>query len=141
MQLRNVLIVVSDIEKSKRFYTQLFGLQVLADFGSNIILSEGLVLQEKEAWETLLGTSAGFGGNQSELYFEENAMEAFVERLYSYEETVSIVNELQDQERWVIRIYDPDKHLIEVAESFEHAKRRKREYKDEGHRLDASLMF
>lgn len=130
MQLRNVLIVVSDIEKSKRFYTQLFGLQVLADFGSNIILSEGLVLQEKEAWETLLGTSAGFGGNQSELYFEENAMEAFVERLYSYEETVSIVNELQDQERWVIRIYDPDKHLIEVAESFEHAKRRKREYKD-----------
>ena len=54
-------------------------------------------------------------------------MEAFVERLYSYEETVSIVNELQDQERWVIRIYDPDKHLIEVAESFEHAKRRKRE--------------
>ena len=130
MQLRNVLIVVSDIEKSKRFYTQLFGLQVLADFGSNIILSEGLVLQEKEAWETLLGISAGFGGNQSELYFEENAMEAFVERLYSYEETVSIVNELQDQERWVIRIYDPDKHLIEVAESFEHAKRRKREYKD-----------
>lgn len=130
MQLRNVLIVVNDIEKSKRFYTQLFGLQVLADFGSNIILSEGLVLQEKEAWETLLGTSAGFGGNQSELYFEENAMEAFVERLYSYEETVSIVNELQDQERWVIRIYDPDKHLIEVAESFEHAKRRKREYKD-----------
>lgn len=130
MQLRNVLIVVSDIEKSKRFYTQLFGLQVLADFGSNIILSEGLVLQEKEAWETLLGTSAGFGGNQSELYFEENAMEAFVERLYSYEETVSIVNELQDQERWVIRIYDPDKHLIEVAESFEHAKRRKSEYKD-----------
>lgn len=127
MQLRNVLIVVSDIEKSKRFYTQLFGLQVLADFGSNIILSEGLVLQEKEAWETLLGISAGFGGNQSELYFEENAMEAFVERLYSYEETVSIVNELQDQERWVIRIYDPDKHLIEVAESFEHAKRRKRE--------------
>lgn len=127
MQLRNVLIVVSDIEKSKRFYTQLFGLQVLADFRSNIILSEGLVLQEKEAWETLLGTSAGFGGNQSELYFEENAMEAFVERLYSYEETVSIVNELQDQERWVIRIYDPDKHLIEVAESFEHAKRRKRE--------------
>ena len=127
MQLRNVLIVVSDIEKSKRFYTQLFGLQVLADFGSNIILSEGLVLQEKEAWETLLGTSAGFGGNQSELYFEENAMEAFVERLYSYEETVSIVNELQDQERWVIRIYDPDKHLIEGAESFEHAKRRKRE--------------
>lgn len=127
MQLRNVLIVVSDIEKSKRFYTQLFGLQVLADFGSNIILSEGLVLQEKAVWEELIGTSAELGGNQSELYFEENAMEAFVERLYSYEETVSIVNELQDQERWVIRIYDPDKHLIEVAESFEHAKRRKRE--------------
>ncbi len=125
MQLRNVLIVVSDIEKSKRFYTQLFGLQVLADFGNNIILSEGLVLQEKEAWQALIGTSAEFGGNQSELYFEENAMEVFVERLRSYEETVSIVNELQDQERWVIRICDPDQHLIEVAESFEHARQRK----------------
>ena len=46
MSLRNILIVVSDIEQSKRFYHELFGLQVLRDFGENVILSEGLVLQE-----------------------------------------------------------------------------------------------
>ena len=41
MSLRNILIVVSDIERSKRFYHELFGLQVLRDFGENVILSEG----------------------------------------------------------------------------------------------------
>lgn len=44
MRLKNVLLVVKDIEVSKAFYRELFGLQVLTDFGRNVILTEGLVL-------------------------------------------------------------------------------------------------
>ena len=47
MILKNILIVVQDIEKSKQFYHDVFGLQVIRDFEENVILSEGLVLQEK----------------------------------------------------------------------------------------------
>ena len=42
MKLRNVLIVVKDIEKSKKFYHDLFGLDTILDNDGNVILTEGL---------------------------------------------------------------------------------------------------
>ena len=50
MKLRNVLIVVKDIEKSKQFYHDLFGLDMVLDNDGNMILTEGLVLQEEKIW-------------------------------------------------------------------------------------------
>ena len=47
MKLRNVLIVVSDIEESINFYRDLFGLQVVLNNDGNVIMTEGLVLQER----------------------------------------------------------------------------------------------
>ena len=47
MKLKNVLIVVKDIERSKKFYHDLFGLEVVLDNDGNMILTEGLVLQDK----------------------------------------------------------------------------------------------
>ena len=45
MKLKNVLIVVKDIEKSTQFYHDLFGLNVVLDNDGNMILTEGLVLR------------------------------------------------------------------------------------------------
>ena len=45
MKLKNVLIVVKDIEKAKQFYQNLFGLETVLDNEGNMILTEGLVLQ------------------------------------------------------------------------------------------------
>ena len=42
MRLRNILIVVEDIEKSKKFYHDLFGLDVILDNEGNVI--GGLVI-------------------------------------------------------------------------------------------------
>ncbi len=39
--LKNVLIVVDDIEKSIEFYKELFGLQVILKNEGNVILSGG----------------------------------------------------------------------------------------------------
>ena len=47
MRLKNVLIVVKNIERSKKFYHDLFGLEVVLDNEGNMILTEGLVLQEE----------------------------------------------------------------------------------------------
>ena len=38
MKLKNVLIVVKDIERSRRFYHELFGLDVVLDNDGNVIL-------------------------------------------------------------------------------------------------------
>ena len=43
MKLKNVLIVVKDIERSKKFYRDLFGLEMVLDNDGNMILTEGLV--------------------------------------------------------------------------------------------------
>ena len=54
MKLRNVLIVVSDIEESINFYRDLFGLQVVLNNDGNVIMTEGLVLQDKNIWKDFL---------------------------------------------------------------------------------------
>lgn len=57
MKLKNILIVVKDIEKSKQFYHDLFGLDVILDNDGNMILTEGLVLQDEKSgkvfWEKI----------------------------------------------------------------------------------------
>ena len=45
MKLRNVLIVVRDIERSRKYYHDLFGLETVLDNDGNMILSEGLTMQ------------------------------------------------------------------------------------------------
>ena len=55
MRLKNFLIVVKDIEKSRQFYHDLFGLEMLVDFDGNMILTDGLVLQEERYWKEFLG--------------------------------------------------------------------------------------
>ena len=115
MKLKNILIVVNDIERSKTFYRDLFGLHVLMDQGENVILTEGLVLQERACWESFTGTKASYGGNDAELYFEENNMDRFLEKLASH--PISYVNEVAEVAgRRVVRLYDPDMHVIEVKE-------------------------
>ena len=54
MKLKNVLIVVKDIEKSRQFYKDLFGLDLVLDNGGNMILTEGLVLQDEKIWKKFL---------------------------------------------------------------------------------------
>ena len=55
MRLKNILIVVKDIEQSKKFYHDLFGLDTVLDSDGNMILTEGLVLQDEKIWKTFLG--------------------------------------------------------------------------------------
>ena len=81
MRLKNILIVVKDIEKSKQFYHDLFGLELVLDNDGNMILTEGLVLQDEKIWKDFLGKEIIPQNNSCELYFEERNIEAFVEKL------------------------------------------------------------
>ena len=118
MRLKNILIVVDDIERSKAFYKELFGLDVVTDFGGNVILTEGLVLQERSLWEKSLEKEIRYGGLDAELYFEETDVDAFIQRLNNSSYPIEYVSECTEND-WglrVIRLYDPDHHIIEIAE-------------------------
>ncbi|MGN0409529.1 MAG: VOC family protein [Candidatus Fimousia sp.] len=126
MKLKNILIVVSDIECSKKFYKDLFGLEVVSDFGENVVLTEGLVLQEKKLWETFIDRKAVMGGNDAELYFEEDHMDSFIEKLEKSSYEITYIHRCMEHD-WgqrVIRIYDLDGHVIEIGESLEYVARR-----------------
>lgn len=117
MKLKNTLIVVKDIERSKRFYHDLFGLDLVQDNDGNMILTEGLVLQDEAIWKQFLGRDIVPESNSCELYFEEQDLEAFVEKLETLYPAVQYVNRLMTHS-WgqkVVRFYDPDGNLIEVG--------------------------
>ena len=117
MKLKNILIVVNDIEVSKIFYKDLFGLHVTLDMGENVMLTEGLVLQERKLWESFTGKAVVQGSHDSELYFEESNMDAFLAKLESYGDKIQYVNPVTDYcGQRVVRLYDPDMHVIEVKE-------------------------
>ena len=117
MKLKNVLIDVKDIEKSKQFYHNLFGLNMVLDNDGNMILTEGLVLQEEKIWKSFLGKEIIPKSNSCELYFEERDIEAFVQKLEKLYPSVQYVNKLMIHS-WgqkVVRFYDLDGNLIEVG--------------------------
>ena len=116
MGLKNVLIAVADIEKSKKFYKEIFGLYSIRDFGDNVMLSEGLVLQSKSTWQKVLKSDISVG-NSFELFFEECNLDEFVLALKE-KEGVKLIGDIYENTwgRRCIRLLDPDGYLIEVAE-------------------------
>ena len=117
MKLKNILIVVKDIEKSRKFYHDLFGIDLVLDNDGNMILTEGLVLQDEKIWKSFLGRDILPQNNACELYFEEQNIEAFVEKMERLYPSIEYVNRLMTHS-WgqrVIRFYDLDGNLIEVG--------------------------
>ncbi len=116
MKLKNILIVVNDIEKSIAFYKEIFGLEVICNAEGNVILTEGLVLQDAVIWNATIEKDIISKNNATLLYFEEQNMDVFVEKLEHYKEAISYVNRLVEFP-WgqkMIRFYDLDGNLIEV---------------------------
>lgn len=117
MKLKNILVVVKDIEKARQFYHDLFGLELVLDNNGNMILTEGLVLQDEKIWREFLGTEVIPQNNACELYFEEADIEAFVQKLERLYPSIVYINRLITHS-WgqkVIRFYDLDGNLIEVG--------------------------
>ena len=117
MRLRNVLIAVNDMDRAIRFYKEIFGLQVILDQDGNVIMSEGLVLQDAKIWRRFLNKELIPKNNMTELYFEESDIEGFAKKLEESDFEIEYVNELMEHS-WgqkVIRFYDLDGNLIEVG--------------------------
>jgi catechol 2,3-dioxygenase-like lactoylglutathione lyase family enzyme len=118
MKYTSTLIAVTDMEKSKLFYHDVLGLNVTVDFGANVTLDGGIALQTLDTWKGFIqNDNVLLGNNASELYFEEDDMDAFLAHLA----TKNIVYVHQPLEHgWgqrVVRFHDPDKHIIEVGEN------------------------
>ena len=125
MEYRGVLIAVRDMEKSRRFYRDVLGLQAVQDFGANVALEGGIFLQTLDSWRELIRTDGvALPNHAGELYFEEEDLPGFCDRMAAF--GVRLVHP-QMEHRWgqrVVRFYDPDGHIIEVGEKMDAVVRR-----------------
>ena len=88
-EFKNILIVVSDIDRSKRFYHDLFGLQVLRALPATM-------------WN----------------FFSKNRIGTFMDDVDKYPETIEFIGQIRVNSwgKRAIILRDPDGHIIEVAE-------------------------
>jgi len=121
MKYACTLIAVKNINISKQFYRNVLGLEILSDFGANVLLTGGIALQTVDTWLGFIhkrDSEIIFGNNAVELYFEEDDIDAFIKKL-DESESIAYVHHLIEH-AWgqrAVRFYDPDRHIIEVGEN------------------------
>jgi catechol 2,3-dioxygenase-like lactoylglutathione lyase family enzyme len=120
MKYQGVMLVVKDIQKAKEFYKDILELDVVNDFGANVILTNNIFLQEIDAWREFINNKeVTLQGNDKELYFEENNFDVFVTKLSN--SNINFVHKVIEHS-WgqrAVRFYDLDMHIIEIAEPLE----------------------
>jgi Lactoylglutathione lyase and related lyases len=119
MKYQGVCIAVKDINLSKKFYQDLFGLEVFQDYGINISFG-GLSLQQEFDWlldipkDRILEKP-----HNMELYFEEDEFDDFIAKLEQRGD-ITYLGDGVKEAGWgqrSIRFYDLDGHIIEVGEN------------------------
>jgi predicted enzyme related to lactoylglutathione lyase len=125
-RLAGFVLLVSDIERSKRFYQDLFGQEIAMDVGLNVGFTSGLALWQRDYALTVIHGKAVESrmGNDVEIYFETEEIDEVWEMIRARD--IAIVHEIREQP-WcqrVFRVYDPDQFVVEVAEPMDAVVRR-----------------
>ena len=118
LEFKSPLIAVKSVETSKKFYAELFGQEVVLDFGENVTLSCGISLQEDFARIGCLPEEPSYEKSYNmELYFEVDDFDAFVKKLEEFPNVERIgPPKKYAWQQWSIKIFDPDGHIIEIGE-------------------------
>ena len=119
------LLVVSDMDRSRKFYEQVMDQKVKMDFGENVTFEGDFAIHLASHYSGLIDNrEIDFGGNNVELYFEYDHVDEIAAKLDG--SGVEFVHPVMEQpwRQKVLRVYDPDRHIIEIGESMEHLCRR-----------------
>jgi catechol 2,3-dioxygenase-like lactoylglutathione lyase family enzyme len=122
MQLTVTAIFVADIEISKEFYMDVLKQTVAMESkGAYVSFESGLALWEKKmATETIFGTQKNFDGQGFELCFETETLEEDFKK--AADAGAGMISKIEPQPwgQMVFRMFDPDGHVIEIAEPLNH---------------------
>ena len=128
MRFMSSMIVVKDMEKSREFYEGFLNQKVEMNLGANVSY-KGFALQTLESWTDFINKKESDINlnktNEVELYFEVCNYDKFLEKLKT-EKNIELLHDTKEFP-WgqrVIRLYDPDNHLVEVGETLENVVKR-----------------
>ncbi|MEM7444372.1 MAG: VOC family protein [Pseudomonadota bacterium] len=120
MRFINPIPFVADIERARRFYTEIMGLTPLEDHGNFVKFEAGFAIHDGRSLErTIWGSEAkannGYGAGNLLLYFEHDDIDAAFAAIAPQVQLIHPI-ERQDWNQRVFRFYDPDGHVIEIGE-------------------------
>jgi len=119
LKFKNILLSTRDLKKSLEFYTKIFGEEIEKDLDGSIILKSGIVLQEN--FHKLLSKQKKeikYRSYDHELYYEVDDFENFINKLSDFNEVIYVNKPLLTPwNQKIVRIFDPDYHIIEIGES------------------------
>ncbi len=118
MHYQGTLLAVSDVEKAKHFYETVMEQKIIMDLGVHVSFERGLSLQSNYAELVGEDLPGKVQPNNFQLYFEVEDLNYWQDKICSTEgiEFIHKSKEYPWGQR-VIRFYDHDKFIVEVAES------------------------
>lgn len=117
MKYKGCLIAVKDISASKHFYEKVLHQSIVMDIGVHVTF-EGFSLQQ--GYAELVGVAANSVKEQShnfQVYFEVEDLD----KVYAEMKNISDLQWVHEIKEYPwgqrdLRVYDPDKHIVEIAE-------------------------
>lgn len=115
MIFKGSMIIVKDIEQSKKFYMDILKQVIELDLETYIMWNGGFSMMSEEEWKRQHNTEIQYKNNNFELYFEVEDIENFIN-------SNSNIKYFQEklEAPWgqnSLKIYDPDENIIEIGES------------------------
>ena len=125
MRYCGTLIAVSDMAKAKHFYETVMEQRVLMDLGVHVSFEGGLSLQSNYPELVGHGLLMHECPNNFQLYFEVEDLDIWQKKIEDVE-GIEFIHKTKEYP-WgqsVMRFYDYDSYIIEVAESMESVAKR-----------------
>jgi len=134
MIFKGPMIIVKDIEKSKKFYKYVLKQTIELDLETYIMWNGGLSMMSEKEWKNQHNVQVKYKNNNFELYFEVEDIDKFIDFI---DNDINIKYFQKKMEApWgqnSLKIYDLDENIIEIGESLESVVKR---YFSQGMSLD-----
>ena len=114
-------VIVTDLKRSTAFYEDVLMQDTVLKEDSFVVFSSGVMLYSLDAWKDCIlvaETEVRFGNHDVVIAFEENDFDSFMQHLLDYKGVELVHNPIEKPDGLrVVRLYDPDHHVIEVNET------------------------
>lgn len=120
IRFRNVIALVSDIKESKHFYEDIIGLKINQEFDTFILFEDDFAIHKADLFYEYINKpyhGEKMGRGNVDFYFTTSDLESYRDKLR--EAGVIFIHDIRrhDWGESVIRVYDPDGHILEIGDA------------------------
>lgn len=122
INFRHCIILVKDIKESRHFYKDIIGLTPVKDFETFVLFENNFSIHKADLFYEYINKpyqGEKMGHDNVDIYFTTSDLNGVLKKLEK--EKVPFIHKIRQCE-WgekVLRIYDPDGHIIEIGDADE----------------------